>query len=93
MSVINHCGMTDAIESKLSKEDFMEAVMERSAAIVESEIAGSGSQPHELAGVELVAQVVAQAVKLEGARKVADDVGADLARLINQAKSEHISSC
>lgn len=90
---INHCGMRDAIQRKMDKEDFLEAVMERSAAIVTGELACKATKPHALAGVELVAQVVAAQVKAEGARKVANDMGVELDQLIKQAQGEHISSC
>lgn len=94
-NAINHCGMRDEVkfDAKLSPEDFNEEVMKRAEEIVVSAHQGITTKPHKVAGVELVAYVVAQTVIREGARQVAEDVGSDLERLEALAKSEHISFC
>ncbi len=93
--VIDHCDMRDAIErAGMKADDIQEAVMERAGQIVAGTLSGEGSgQPHELAGIELLAIPVAFSALGAGARKLAADFGLDLGTLKQHAASEHVSSC
>lgn len=95
MQAINHCGMTaEAQNAGYTKEDFQEAVMERAGQLVTKAITGEDpGSPHGLAGVELVATAVANAIVEEGARQVAQDLGVNLGELKKLAQSTHISIC
>lgn len=91
---INHCGMVGELQdANVSREDFQEAVMERTGAIVTEMCGGETTERHQHQGVELVANVIAREVTRRGAEMVCSDMGVDLSRLIELAKSEHISSC
>jgi len=104
--VINHCGQREAIEQAgLDRAGFMEAVMERTGVLVrEAQTGGTPvgskqksalvkSEPHALAGIELTAHVVAEAVLRAGAAKLCADFEVNLDTLIEHASSTHISSC
>lgn len=90
---INHCEMRNKIKDQMDREDFMEAVMERSGQIVVEIREGKQGKPHHLRGVEIVAWSVALATLEAGAREIASDMDVSLADLKAQASSAHISSC
>ncbi len=90
---INHCDLRDKIKSVMSREDFKEAVMERTGEIVSATQGGTSKKAHKLHGVELVAQSIARSVIDEGAKMVAEDMGVDIDQLKELAASEHISFC
>lgn len=95
MEIINHCDMRDAIRGAgMSVADVQEAVMERAGQIVAGALNGTGpGEPHELAGIELLAIPVAFSALGAGARKLAADFELDLGTLKQHAASEHVSSC
>lgn len=93
--VIDHCEMSAEIQKAgHNTEDVMEMALERSGEIVKEAVhGGEKSVPHELPGIELLAQAVASSVIHSGAKQVAGDLGLDLDRLRSQALAEHISVC
>ncbi len=90
---INHCGITAEISDAMSSADFQEKVMERVGEKLTAMQGGQEEPASEYAAVELVANVIATKVAEQGARRTTDDLGLDLDRMINHAKSEHISGC
>lgn len=91
---INHCEQRDNIKRMgLSSDDFKEVVLVRVGAIVSDAQSGKQSKPHKLAGVEMVAQVIAHKVLHQGARELCNDFDVNLDRLAEHASATHISSC
>ena len=92
---INHCGISGKMKrNQMTKEDVMEAVLDRAGVMVANLMAGKGhGKAHENEGVELLSISMANSIIEAGAKRLADDFEIDLKELQNHATSRHISSC
>ena len=97
--VINHCDLVSKMRrKKMSREDFMGAVLYRAGKIVNNvveNLVGTKKKlkPSKNKGVEITATAVANQVIDKGAEEIASDMGISLKTLKEQASSTHISSC
>lgn len=73
-------------EKQMSKEDVMEAVMDRAGVIVANSISGKGRGiVHPVAGIELLSTTIAKVILEEGADKVARDLSLNLGEIIDSS--------
>jgi hypothetical protein len=93
-NVIDHCDFTSQIAGVMESDDFKETVHNRVEQIVSERMTGKiKSKPHNLPGVELTAQHLADKVIESGVRRILRDLDIEYASFVDHACSLHISSC
>ena len=85
--LINYNGMCDKILREMSKSEFIVTVIKRAETIIQSELSGESSKPHNLEGVELVARAISIRIKDDGACHIVRDFGTDMDSLVRRINS------